>query len=205
MQKIRYKGQELLPVKADIVFKAIFAKEANKDLLASFISSILSIDIASQDITITNTELSPFHEDGKLSRLDIRIKTVDHSHMDVEIQLRNEHNIEKRSIYYLSRLYIEQMVSGMTYSQIGRTIAINILDYNFLNFEDYHNCYRLKNRKVGHELTDVFEINFIELPKVPESKNRKYEGSMEFIFVYGKGGGVGDVSSEKSSLPQGSG
>lgn len=57
MDEINYKGQKLLPLKSDIVFKAIFGKLENRDLLASFLSAVLDIEIESPEaIEFTNTE-----------------------------------------------------------------------------------------------------------------------------------------------------
>ncbi len=167
MERIQYKGQQLLPVKKDLVFKAVFIGDGDLELLASLLSSILELDITAQDVAVTNTELPPIHEFGKLSRMDIRVKTADNKHINVEIQLKDEHNIEKRSLYYLAKLYTEQMTQKMRFEDICSTIAINILDFDFLPFAEYHNKYRMKHTNKDHELTDVFEINFLELKKIP--------------------------------------
>jgi predicted transposase/invertase (TIGR01784 family) len=96
-----------------------------------------------------------------------------------EIQVDNEQNIEKRSIFYTSRLYTEQMAPKMKFEGICPVIAINILDFQYLPFEEYHNRYRLKNTRNNHELTDVFEINFIELPKV----SKKSDNSLKELWM----------------------
>jgi predicted transposase/invertase (TIGR01784 family) len=119
-----------------------------------------------------NTELPPLHEAGKLTRLDLRIKLTDGKHLNVEIQLKNEHNIEKRSLFYGAKLFTEQMTAGMHFEELCPAIAINILDFNYLAGSEYHNSYRMKNTKTHDELTDIFEIDFIELPKVPEGQGK---------------------------------
>ena len=88
-------------------------------------------------------------------------------HINAEVQVGDEHNMERRSVFYISRLYTDQMKPHMKFSDICPAIAINILDFPFLPFSEYHNRYRLKNTTNNHELTDVFEVNFLELPKVP--------------------------------------
>jgi predicted transposase/invertase (TIGR01784 family) len=140
--------------------------DGDLELLASLLSSILEIDIYPKDITVTNAELPKSHESGKESRIDVRVRLSDGKHVNVEIQIADEHDIAKRSIYYLSRLYADQMKEGMDYAGICPAIAINILDFDYLPFEKYHNCYRMKNLNYDHELTEAFEINFIELRKV---------------------------------------
>lgn len=149
MARIKYKGKELLPVKRDLVFKAVFVGDSDLELLASLLSSILEMDIKAEDMAVTNTELPPVHEAGKLSRVDIRIRTADKKHIDVEIQLNNEHNMDKRSIFYLSKLYTEQMTVKMKFEELCPAIAINIMDFSYLPYREYHNRYRMKNiRKV---------------------------------------------------------
>ena len=168
IKRIPYKGSELLPAKTDLVFKALMTADGDLELLASLLSSILELDLHSADIAVANTELPALHEYGKLSRVDVRVTLADGKHINAEVQVGDEHNMEKRSVFYISRLYTDQMKPQMKFSDICPAIAINILDFPFLPFSEYHNRYRLKNTAYNHELTDVFEVNFLELPKVPE-------------------------------------
>ena len=170
MNKIIYEGQELLPITSDVVFKAIFGNEENKDLLISLLNSFLNINIQKpEQIELIGTEIIKNYDNDKLCRLDIRVKTEDNKHVDVEIQVADKKDMINRSIFYLASLYTEQMKEGMRYDELGRTIALNILCYNL--FEDkkaYNSTYRLKNIDNNKELTDIIEINFIELKKVKE-------------------------------------
>jgi len=80
----------------------------------------------------------------------------------------------KRSLYYLSKMYESQLGSGENYKTLPRTVAINILRFEYLeNEKNFHNAYRFKNLKNNNELTDVMEIHFIELPKFDEKKEGK--------------------------------
>jgi predicted transposase/invertase (TIGR01784 family) len=129
---------------------------------------VLEIDIESPEaIEFTNTELARDYEEDKLSRLDVRIKLSNQDHVDVEIQIRDRFDMINRSIYYLSKLYTDQMTKGMTYSELGRAISLNILDYNLLNEKEYFNRYRFKNTRDNTELTDIIEVDYLELRKVP--------------------------------------
>ena len=182
IQRIPYKGKELLSAKTDLVFKALLTADGDFELLASLLSCILELDLHADDISIANTELSRTHEQGKLANVDVRVRLADGKHINAEIQVNNEHNIEKRSIFYVSRLYIDQMGPRMKFNEICPAIAINILDYIFLPFTEYHNRYRLRNTTNNHELTDVFEVNFLELPKVPDAGCRSLKDLwMQFL------------------------
>ena len=179
VKKISYRGQEVLEPKKDLVFKALFTADNDLELLASLLSCLLDLNIHQDDIVVKNTELSPVYEEGKLSRVDVRVKLADGKHINVEIQLNDEHDMEKRSIYYTSKLYADQMKSGMDYIDICPAIAINILNFTYLPFDEYHNKYRLKNMRNNQELTDVFEINFLELEKVP----KKADNSLKELWL----------------------
>lgn len=86
MEKLNYQDKKILPVKSDVVFKAVFGKNDSKDVLADFLTDMLDLKIeSSDDITIVDSELSQTYDEDKLSRLDIRIKTAKNEHIDVEI------------------------------------------------------------------------------------------------------------------------
>jgi len=87
--------------------------------------------------------------------------------MDIEIQLANKHDMERRSLYYWAKMYTEQMNKGMAYQELANTIAINILDFNYIKqTSNYHSVFRLFEKDEGFELTEALEIHFMELPKL---------------------------------------
>ena len=179
IKRIPYKGQELLPAKRDLIFKALFATGSDLELLASLLSSILDVELQSDSLIVTNAELAPVHEKGKLSRIDVRVRLSDGKQINIEIQLRNEHDMKSRSIFYLSKLYVEQLAPRMEFIETNPVIAVNILDFKVLPDKEYHNRYRLKNMRNNEELTDLFEINFLELSKIPPEP----DGSMKDLWM----------------------
>ncbi len=197
MKTIMYHGMELLPIKSDIVFKAIFGKVDSKDILARFLSAILDIEIDSpEEIELTNTELSPDFKDDKLSRFDIRAKLHDGSHVEIEIQLRNNGDMIARGLYYQAKLFESQMVKGMKYGQLGKAISLNILDYNIFKGDEYLHSFRYKNLESHDELSDLCEINFLELKKVP--KQCYNEKQMWSLFISTENEDVLDMLSEEN-------
>uniref|UniRef100_UPI0025E09C36 Rpn family recombination-promoting nuclease/putative transposase n=1 Tax=uncultured Clostridium sp. TaxID=59620 RepID=UPI0025E09C36 len=111
--------------------------------------------------------------DDKYSRLDIKAETNNNEIINIEIQLKNEYNMIKRSLYYLSKMYEEQLGEGEDYSKLNRTVCINILNFKYLKTEKFHTGYRLKELETNEELTDVIEMHFIEIPKLPEESDEK--------------------------------
>lgn len=101
--------------------------------------------------------------------MDVKAKTSNDEIINIEIQLKNEYNMIKRSLYYLSKMYEEQLTSGEDYSQLNRTVCINILNFKYLKSKNYHTGYRFKEIDTHEELTDVLEVHFIEIPKLPKN------------------------------------
>ena len=92
----------------------------------------------------------------------------------------------KRSLYYWSKLYSEQLNEGEDYSILKRTICINILNFKYLKTRKFHSAYRLKEIYSNEELTDVAEIHFIEIPKLKRFESTEeivdlLEGWVEFL------------------------
>ncbi|MGL5378712.1 Rpn family recombination-promoting nuclease/putative transposase [Clostridium sp.] len=155
----------LLSPRVDFVFKKIFGNEQHPNILISFLNAVLNQKDVITSVKILNTDIDKEHIDDKYSRLDIKATTNNKEHINIEIQVKNEYNMVKRSMYYWSKMYEGQIIEGDDYDKLARTVCINILDFKCLKNDRFHNCYRLKEVETNEELTDIQELHFIELPK----------------------------------------
>ena len=169
----------LLDPKMDFVFKNIFGSEKNSKILISFLNATLKPKDLITSVEIKNTDLNKGYIEDKFSRLDVKATTSNEEIINIEIQLKNEYNMIKRSLYYWSKLYSEQLNEGEDYSILKRTICINILNFKYLKTRKFHSSYRLKEIYSNEELTDVAEIHFIEIPKLEEGTDKLEEGTDE--------------------------
>ena len=112
----------------DFVFKNIFGSEKHPEILISFLNAILKPVKKIVSVKINKNDLDKQFIEDKYSRLDVKATTSNDEIINIEIQLKNENNMIKRSIYYLSKMYEEQLSEGENYSKISRTICINILN-----------------------------------------------------------------------------
>ena len=176
----------LLPPKMDFVFKRIFGNENHPNILISFLNAVLNPVDPIKSVNLKDTIIEKSHLEDKYSRLDVKAITNKGEHINIEIQLKDEYNMIKRSLYYWSKLYEGQLENGENYQKLSRTICINLLDFNLLNHDKFHSAYRLKDCETNEELTDVMELHFIEFKKmknvkrVEEVKN-KLEAWLYFI------------------------
>ncbi|MFH0966914.1 MAG: Rpn family recombination-promoting nuclease/putative transposase [Methanobacteriota archaeon] len=169
----------IMSPKNDFAFRLLFSDPHNKEILLDLINSILDNRI--EDFELLNPHLftSSTEREGIL---DIRARTDGGLHIDIEIQVSTFKAMEKRSIYYWALLYIEQLDSGHPYTNLNPTIAINILDYSFFGIEDFHTCFHAYDKKHELLLTDVFEIHFLELPKI-DRVCKPYENASLFAWL----------------------
>jgi len=151
--------------RVDFAFKKLFGSEENKDILISFINSVLDEEEQIKDLVLKNPYNAKNFKNDKLSILDV--KAVDEKGVwyNIEMQITDQDYYDKRALYYWARLYTGQLESGINYDKLEKTIVINVLNFNCLDEEEYHNVYQLLNRQSKEELIDHLEIHFIELEK----------------------------------------
>ncbi|GHT52680.1 hypothetical protein AGMMS49982_13540 [Bacteroidia bacterium] len=102
----------------------------------------------------------------KTSILDVRAKTADGTKVNVEVQLSNLGNMDKRSLFYWSRDFSESLEKGHDYLELPAVININIVNFEFLPVDDFHASFHLwedLNRECL--LSDALEIHFIDMVK----------------------------------------
>lgn len=153
----------------DYVFKRIFGSEGNKDILLNFLNAVLKSQPGYEltDIELLDREIDPDFLGDKYARLDILGRTASGALINVEVQIVNQYNIEKRTLYYWAKLYQNQLKSGQPHSFLKKTVTINVL--NFICLPDnnrYHNTFHLREDETHCLLNDDLEIHFLELPKM---------------------------------------
>ncbi|TGE36058.1 Rpn family recombination-promoting nuclease/putative transposase [Desulfosporosinus fructosivorans] len=168
--------KELINLKIDYAFKLIFGKEGNEAILIAFLNAALQLPQKSriEGITIMNSELNKEYHDDKKSILDVRAVTIEGMQINIEIQLSNQYDIEKRSLFYWAEMYSRQMREGMAYKELAKAVTINILDFNYLNqTKNYHSVFHLYEDEERFQLTEALEMHFMELPKLVSKWRRR--------------------------------
>ncbi|WP_243156452.1 Rpn family recombination-promoting nuclease/putative transposase [Clostridium sp. C8-1-8] len=153
--------------KIDFVFKLIFGDEKNKDILIAFLSATLRLNKEDfQGIEFLNTELLKEFKEDKKGILDVRVKTKNNEHIDIEIQIFPTEFMAERSLFYWSKMYNSQVSPGDTYDKLKKCITINIVDFERIPLDKIHTTFHILEDETGYKLSDVLEIHFLELPKL---------------------------------------
>ncbi|MEW4372237.1 Rpn family recombination-promoting nuclease/putative transposase [Paenibacillus kandeliae] len=171
---------ELLDPKNDFLFKRIFGSEENKDVLLAFLNRTFTHAGKPPlcEIILLNSYTDKDSPLDKQSIFDIHARTADSQLINIEMQLFNNYDMEKRTLYYWSKLYSSQLFEGNAYKQLRKCVTINVLDYSFLPNEQYHNVFRLSEDASGIHLTDDMELHFLELPKLGGSTLADQQGGL---------------------------
>ncbi|MCQ2521945.1 MAG: Rpn family recombination-promoting nuclease/putative transposase [Lachnospiraceae bacterium] len=155
-------------MKNDYMFKAVL--QSAEDVLKNLVSVLMEID--ENDIvscTIVNTIELGRSVDSKDCVLDVKLLLNENEIIDLEIQVRNEHNWPERSLLYWSRTY-DYLKSGQEYSELKKTYHIGILDFTlFKDNPAFYAEYKLLDTKTGYLYTDKLNIRVLDLTKVDEA------------------------------------
>lgn len=158
----------------DVLFKFIFGKEERKQITIDFLNAVLSPSLGHtiQDLQFSNTEMSPEHDHDKLTRLDVACVLDSGEQVDVEVQVANEKNMARRTLYYWAQMYLMSLPAGKTYRNLKPCITINLVNFTFLPQEEPHAVYGVYNPVNGHQLTKDLSIHFLEIPKYAKQKKK---------------------------------
>ncbi|MBF5059309.1 hypothetical protein NEPTK9_000819 [Candidatus Neptunochlamydia vexilliferae] len=102
---------DLLDIKVDIVFKDFFGDKSSKELLESFINSVLGFE--GDDLIEIEEFLDPRKMRVEVGRpstfVDLSVKTRGGERYIIEMQTYNHEGFDKRLLYYLGKDYTEQI------------------------------------------------------------------------------------------------
>ena len=163
----------------DFIFKKLFGEKGDEPMLISFLNAVLN-RTQKEELTeieiVENKELTKELLEDKTGRIDVRAKTTKGEQIDIEVQLTDQDNMDKRTLFYWGKLYLEGIKQGEDYRKLTKVITINLLDFNFLDTKNYHSSFHLwEDIEKDYILTDLVEIHFIELPKFRDLENKDYK------------------------------
>ena len=129
--------------------------------------------------------------DEKGGRLDLQAKLNDGIIVNIELQMKNNYDIEERTTLYSSKISSREAGRGTDYKNIDKIIMINILGYNLLEFEEYiSETVIVLDKHRDYEMLKGIKWYFIELPKFRKKNpdlNNKMDQWMCFIDDSNKG------------------
>jgi predicted transposase/invertase (TIGR01784 family) len=153
----------------DYLFLKVMGEKGDEVQLLGFLNAVLGHSGKKQLASLTileNKTFSPTALGDKASIFDVRAVLQDRTKVNIEVQIRNRGDMDKRSLFYCSREYVKGIKAGQDYKELPNVIAVNIINFEFLPSAKYHTCFHL--REDGDRdivLTDALEIHFLDMVK----------------------------------------
>jgi predicted transposase/invertase (TIGR01784 family) len=153
----------------DWLFLKVMGEKGDEAQLLGFLNAVLrrtgKDNIMSLEIPEHRTFTAEIIGD-KTSILDIRAVLADGTKVNIEVQLRNVGNMDKRSLFYWSREYTKGIGAGQDYIELPNVVSINIVNFEFMLAGGFHTAFHLwEDRDKNILLTDALEIHFVDMVK----------------------------------------
>ena len=163
----------------------MFGYTGNEEITKGLLNAILKEKVT--DVSLNcNTILERDLYDDKLGILDIRARVNNAVDINIEMQLVDEKNIEKRIIFYLSKMYTQNLKKSHNYSELNKCISILFIDFELEKLKEipkYLTKWNIREETYSKIiLTDVLELYIINLSKVEKySENKLLDTWVKFI------------------------
>ena len=145
-----------LTIKDNFLFGAVMCVEEN---CKGFLEMVLGFPIA--QVVVSKEKSIVYHPEYKGVRLDIYAEDENHTHYNVEMQVKKKTALGKRSRYYHSQMVMEALASGDDYETLPDTFVIFVCDFD--PFGEHLYCYTFgneckenKNAKLGDGSYTIF-------------------------------------------------
>lgn len=153
------------------LFKHRNKRAAAKELFShelirkQFISDVTGIPLEEiKSARIGNPYLWRRHRRQKQGIVDILVELNGNTKVNIEIQVKFYSYWDRRNLFYLAKMYTEDLRVGENYEKLKKSMTISLLDFNLASDPEYHSVYYLRDEN-GRCFTDLFEIHIIELRK----------------------------------------
>ena len=150
--------------KVDFCFKELMS---DAEVRRGFIAALLNLGPKE----IVDTELLPTHlnrqyKDDKEGILDVRVKLNGSIQIDVEMQVIMFTYWAERSLYYLSKMFTDQLRKGQDYEELQKCIHVGILDFELFESEEFYSKFHMWEDSRRELYSEKLEIHILELPKL---------------------------------------
>ena len=181
----RYLKDRYVNPYTDFGFKKLFGTEINKDLLISFINSLLHGKEVVKDLTYLNTEHLGTGESDRKAVFDVYCENENGEKILVEMQRGEQQFFKDRSLYYATFPIREQGQRGEWNYQLKAIYVIGILNFKFDKVHDnyYHHEVQLLDVETKEVFYDKLTFIYLEMPKFNKSEDELNGMFEKWLFV----------------------
>ena len=168
----------------DFAFKRIFGNDQHKEVLISFLNSVLGLSGERQvvEVELANPYQVPRLEQFKETILDIKATCQSGREFIVEMQVEQQHSFHKRALYYSSKAYVEQLSRGVDYPRLKPVYFIGVLNFKTMSNSGYLSRHVILDTVSHEQYFQDFEFCLIELPKFAKHESELSSIVDKWIF-----------------------
>lgn len=122
-------------IRFDWAVKRLLRNKSNFGILEGFLSELIGDDIIIENILESESNQQTKYE--KFNKVDLLVKNSQGELIIIEVQNTYEHDYLLRILFGTSKLLIENMNVGMSYSEIKKIISVNIVYFDLGQGSDY--------------------------------------------------------------------
>lgn len=169
----------------DFGFKMLFGTEMNKELLISFINSLLSGKEVIRDLTYLNTEHLGTSEADRRAVFDVYCENERGEKILIEMQRGEQQFFKDRSLYYATFPIREQGEKGEWDYRLKAVYVIGILNFKLDSEDDnyFHHEVQLMDVCTKQVFYDKLTFIYLEMPKFNKSEDELVTMFDKWLFV----------------------
>lgn len=169
----------------DFGFKKVFGEEPNKDLLISFLNTLLPAKHQIAELEYSRSEWQGVSVIDRKAIFDLHCKTPDGTYFIVELQKAKQNFFKDRSVYYASFPIQEQGQKGEWDFRLQAVYTVGILDFIFDDADkgDVVHTVQLKNQK-NQVFYDKLTFIYLTLPNFTKPLTALETLQDKWLFVF---------------------
>ena len=158
----------IMKPKVDFCFKELME---DAEVRRGFTAAVLHIppEEIAETVLLPNSLRKKYEED-KLGILDVCVLLNNSTQIDIEIQVSPFPLWPERSLFYLAKMFTDQIEKGEGYERLEKCVHVGILDFIlFGEDEEYYSCFHIREDLRNRLYTDKLEVHILELPKLKKN------------------------------------
>ena len=169
----------------DFGFKLLFGTAMNKELLISFLNSLLHGREVIKDVTYLNAEHLGTQEYDRKAVFDVYCENEQGEKFLVEMQKGEQQFFKDRSVFYSTFPIREQAKRGNWDYELKAVYTIGILNFVFDDKDDeyFHHEVKLVDLHTQEVFYDKLTFVYLEMPKFNKQENELVTMFDKWLFV----------------------
>ena len=172
----------------DFGFKKLFGEEPHKELLISFLNTLLPEKHRIQDLQYTRNEYQGYTSLDRKAIFDLNCVSPSGERFIVELQKAKQNYFKDRSVYYSTFPIQEQAQRGDWDYKLAAVYTIGILDFVFdedktADKNEVMHTIQLKNQN-GHVFYDKLTFIYLTLPNFKKTQQELVTEQDKWFYIF---------------------